>query len=240
MTTIKQTTMKAVNKICIATLLAGVVVCVASCSREEDNIFDTSATVRLQESVSGLKNKLTAAENGWEILYFANPLSGGYVLLADFNADGSVKVAAKNNAATVNRYVEDESLWDVLPEGGSLLTFNSYNKVIHAFSDPRSDGNGLLGDYEMVLLKDLGDTLIFKGKKQEGIIRFIRFPAGQNWVDYFKQIDDMNAQLFENVSGCTMSLIREGESTAIEYAAENIFTWELTRRRRSLRRPFSA
>ncbi|MBR1632022.1 MAG: DUF4302 domain-containing protein [Paludibacteraceae bacterium] len=215
--------MKAFNKIYVFAALIALVFCGVACS-DQEAVFDKPAVERLNSTGQELKDLLLSASNGWEVLYFANPESSGYVLFADFKADGSVKVAAKNDAATIGEYKEDVSVWDVNIEDGAILVFSTYNSVLHAYSDPRSDGNGLLGDYEMKYMYNNGDTLLFKGKKYGAYIRFIRFPDGQSWNGYLDEVEKRNESLFDGVDSLKMTMVRNGVSTDVTYA-NGAFTW---------------
>ena len=99
---------------------------------------------------------MIAPANGWEMAYFPNLEADakGYNMVLKFNKNGNVSVTAKNNTTTGNKMMTDTaSTWSVISDYGPLLTFDTYNDVFHAFSDPREDGAGMLGDYEFLILK---------------------------------------------------------------------------------------
>jgi hypothetical protein len=82
-----------------------------------------------------------------------------------------------------------------------VLTFNTFNKVLHAFSNPENpDGYGLMGDYEFIITKTSGDTLYMKGKKYKSDI--LMYPL-KNVVDenaYLQQINTLYNQIFTEES----------------------------------------
>ena len=120
--------------------------------------------------------------------YFANSDEPGYVYLMTFNKNGSVTISGKNKwigylngeARSTPVFGSETSLWDVITDNGPVLTFNTYNRYFHLFSDPENipdlteedpdeTGYGHEGDYEFDLMKyttgDTGDTVFVTGKK---------------------------------------------------------------------------
>ena len=144
--------------------LAGVF---CACNRDEKDLFDEQAAIRAQKALENAYDILTAPANGWEMLYFANPESAGYNVIVTFNENGSVTATAKNKATTANKIQTDSSsTWGVISDYGPILTFDTYNKVLHAWADPQDDGDGLLGDYEFLILHADANYVKLKGKKQ--------------------------------------------------------------------------
>ena len=78
----------------------------ASCNRQEENLFDQSAADRLHAMQQAVSDKLVGASNGWELNYFPYPDNAGYAILAQFKNDGTVKLAAKNPVSSKNLYKE--------------------------------------------------------------------------------------------------------------------------------------
>ena len=79
----------------VATVAASLAV-LPSCKNEVDDLFDQSAADRIEQAMTDYNEALCSAENGWEMLYFANGDEQGYNLLCKFDKNGSVKFAAKN------------------------------------------------------------------------------------------------------------------------------------------------
>lgn len=180
-----------------------------SCVNEEDDIFSSSAANRLTEVTEKLyPERLASSENGWLMYYYpktgTDAITGdGYLVLADFNADGSVRVGM-NNIFTGNNYQEATSLWDIIKDDGPVLSFSTYNKCMHAFSAPedlpfttgaREDetGSGAEGDYEFIMIDvpENPDSIMLKGKKRGTYIYLDKLDAG---VDYKSYLDDVTAK----------------------------------------------
>ena len=172
----------------------------AACSRDEESLFDKPAAIRAQEAIENAFNVFTSAENGWEMAYFPNleASAKGYNMVVKFNKNGNVSVTAKNSATTNNKIMTDTaSTWAVKSDYGPILTFDTYNDVFHAFSDPKEDGAGHLGDYEFLILKATPELVLLKGKKHSAY-SVMRPMKNTDLADYYKKCEKMQADLFGN------------------------------------------
>ena len=178
-----------------------------ACSRDEESLFDKSAAERAQEAIETAFDVLTSNEAGWEVAYFPNleASSKGYNMVWKFNANGKVSATAKNSTTTMNKIMTDSaSTWAVKSDYGPILTFDTYNKVIHAFSDPQNNGAGLLGDYEFLILKATPEVVILKGKKHSAY-SVMRPMKTTNLEAYFAACEKMQSYLFGNNNVATLN-----------------------------------
>ena len=178
----------------------------ASCSREEANLFDDTAAERLIKSRGQAITYLTDAKN-WEMRYFAEPETAGYAFLFQFNLDGSVKIGAKNHISSSDRFKTEVSLWDVDYTQSVTLSFKSYNSLFTIFADPLSDGIGYGGDYEFVILESAADHFRLKGKKTGSYIDLIRLEDNIDWEGYYDKIDEFNDMTFTGNDGAEFTYI---------------------------------
>lgn len=203
------------------TLLYVIAVCLmigtASCNRQEKDLFDQSAANRLHAMEQAVRENLTSAENGWEMRYFPYPDMPGYAMLAKFEDNGTVKIAAKNAISSKNAYKEEVSLWDMDGTQGCVLTFNSYNRLFSIFADPQSDGVGYSGDYEFVVLKNETNTISLKGKKNGAYISLNRLSGSQDWKEYFNTIDKLNEETFAGNDGIKMNYWDGAKNITVKY-----------------------
>ena len=178
-----------------------------ACSRDEESLFDKSAAERAQEAIETAFDVLTSNEAGWEVAYFPNleASSKGYNMVWKFNANGKVSATAKNSTTTMNKIMTDSaSTWAVKSDYGPILTFDTYNDVIHAFSDPQNNGAGLLGDYEFLILKATPEVVILKGKKHSAY-SVMRPMKTTNLEAYFAACEKMQSYLFGNNNVATLN-----------------------------------
>ena len=180
---------------------------VAACSRDEESLFDKPAALRAQEAVENAFDVLSSNESGWEMAYFPNleASAKGYNMVIKFNKNGNVSVTAKNAATTMNKIMTDSaSTWAVKSDYGPILTFDTYNDVFHAFSDPQEDGAGLLGDYEFLILKATPELVLLKGKKHSAY-SVMRPMKNANLEEYFTACEKMQSKLFGNNNIVTLT-----------------------------------
>lgn len=182
-------------------ILLAAALAVASCSRDAEKLFDKSAAVRAQEALEAADSALVQAPYGWEMLYFANTESRGYNLLCHFNRNVSVSMTGKNELTTGNVLKTDSnSTWDVRNEYGPILSFDTYNEVLHAWADPENDpwGDGYLGDYEFLILRNFTDAMILKGKKHSAYSYLRRLEEPVVAEEYYQKVEQMLSTLFKN------------------------------------------
>jgi len=178
----------------------------AACSRDEKSLFEKPAAQRAQEAVTNAFDVLSSNEAGWEMAYFPNleTSAKGYNMVLKFNKNGNVSVTAKNQATTMNKIQTDTaSTWAVKSDYGPILTFDTYNDVFHAFSDPQNDGAGLLGDYEFLILKATPDLVLLKGKKHSAY-SVMRPMKTTDLTAYFAACEKMQSKLFGNNNVVTL------------------------------------
>lgn len=190
---------------------AVVALSLASCEQEEAAIFDKSAAERLDEAKDVFTQRIASSQNGWIFEYYGSPETDydnyvkdvGYLMLAKFNSDNSVVVGMKNMHSS-NAYLEDKSLWEVLTDMSAVLSFNSYNKCVHRFSEPENFdgstsyggdiGKGMLGDYEFIIVDapEGGDHIMLKGKKHGAYSRLTRL--GDDNSSFESYLDDVSSK----------------------------------------------
>ena len=177
-----------------------------ACSRDEESLFDKPAAQRAQEAITNAFDVLTSNETGWEMAYFPNleASAKGYNMVLKFSKNGNVSVTAKNSATTNNKIMTDTaSTWAVKSDYGPILTFDTYNDVFHAFSDPGNDGAGLLGDYEFLILKATPELVLLKGKKHSAYT-VMRPMKNTDLEAYFAACEKMQTLLFGNYNIVTL------------------------------------
>ena len=226
----------------IILLILGIVL--VACTPRVDDLFDETAVVRLEHRRAALMEQFMKAENGWVMQYFArvNPVASdtaqhkGYTFIMKFREDGTVTIAGEVNGL----YKTETSMWDVINDNSSVLTFNTFNSIFHYYSNPDpelglrgADGEGIGGDYEFLVLEynEKEDYQLLKGKKNGCYIRRYPMAAGQDWEDYFAQIHAMDEFLFEEANTLdlfqdeqhwTLYNARTHEFRAFDYAADTL------------------
>ena len=194
-----------------------------ACSRDEESLFEKPAAERAREAVENAFDVFTSAENGWEMAYFPNLEADakGYNMVLKFNKNGNVSATAKNSTTTMNKIITDTaSTWAVKSDYGPILTFDTYNDVFHAFSDPQENGAGLLGDYEFLILKATPELVLLKGKKHSAY-SVMRPMKNISLEDYFAASEKMMTDLFGNSN--IVTLVQDGQKKYLFNGASGQF-----------------
>ena len=103
----------------------------SSCVKDDEEVFEKSASVRLSEALTSAQKVLTGASNGWAMYYYPDPDQsyGGYMYTMKFT-DTEVTVASE---------LFDESytsLYKMTTDNGPVLSFDTNNYAFHYFSTP--------------------------------------------------------------------------------------------------------
>lgn len=146
----------------------------ASCQIEQEDNFTRSSSERLQDAMDQVKQTLRSSEYGWEFDYYPGGALayGGITYVVKFDsltADVSCSLLPDSTATSFYRITNDN---------GPVLTFDTYNELLHFFSTPSSreyEAKG--GEFEFVV-NEITDTLItFYGKKTRNTMYMRRIKA---------------------------------------------------------------
>lgn len=165
-----------------------------SCLKDQEDIFDKDASLRVQDAMDNADKAFVSAENGWILDYYPEEEQsyGGYVVTVKF-ADGKAIVGGELD--TENTY---ESLYKMTNDQGPVLTFDSYNEIMHYFATP-GDGNyeAMHGDFEFVVDSVGTDVIKVHGKKTQNVLYFRKLQTSAE--DYVKKVMEVEDNLI--VSG---------------------------------------
>lgn len=199
------------NKIFASILVTTSALAFTACVGEESDIFDQSAAERLDAIKGVYAERLVASEGNWIMEYYPTneseaPIGQGYLMACHFTPDYRVTVGM-SNSVTENRYTESTSAWEIITDNGPVLSFNTYNDVLHTFSTPMDIpsttdedelGRGYEGDYEFVItdLDENGDYAMLKGKKRGTYNRLTRLPGNTNFSEYLADLQAFHTSMF--------------------------------------------
>lgn len=190
----------------------------ASCSLHDDeDIFDDSSANRISAALSADKEILTSAENGWLIEYYPSSAEtyGGYNIFASFSEDGKVTISGELNDS--NEKVV--SLYSLKQSAGPILSFDSYNEIMHFFSDP---AEGLEGDFEFTIMSASADKVVLSGKKTNTTIVMTPVSTDTKWSDYLDEVKLIENNAFLGTYNLSINDIQ------IAFAEQNYNTFDIT------------
>lgn len=190
----------------IAFSFSAAAVMLTGCMFEQEDFFDESAALRIQHTNEKIKDVLcqqTTNGHGWVMQYFVAGTDDytfeGYNILAGFTPSGKVTMASNHGMlrnGQSGKYTESSSLYEMLAEEGPVLSFNSWNDVLSVFADPVdpskapgqiiNNGEGMKGDYNLVVMSYSKDEVILRGERYNAITRMI--PCDCPWEEYLNKI----------------------------------------------------
>lgn len=171
-----------------------------ACVTEVDDVFEDSASTRIDKAITDTKSILETPANGWRMEYYGNTEYGGYNVFMKFKGD-SVTVASeklgsshKAGVDANNNAITAKSHFKVEQSMGVVISFDEYNDIFHYFSDPRNadgfgtDGEGFEGDFEFRVMSISTDKIVLKGKKHDA--KIVMYPMDENtsWGEYMNKV----------------------------------------------------
>jgi hypothetical protein len=202
------------TKIIATSVLAASMLALGACSSSDtDLIFDETAAERLETDRNDYKEALTADGGLWAMEYFSNSDEPGYVMLFRFDANGSVEISA-DHIWIGSKFSQETSLWDVISDDGTVLTFDSYNTLFHIFSSPdnitganaptndgsdiNESGYGHNGDYEFMLMERSDSMIRLKGKKRGYTVYLRHLDSNTDPKEYLAAVAAKSATISAN------------------------------------------
>ena len=162
----------------------------SSCQSEDDEVFGESSSQRLEQDMENIKDILRGAPNGWAMDYFVGTdvQYGGYVVTVKFDS-------LTCTAASELIQEEATSYYKMTTDQGPVLTFDTYNKVLHALATPNSSYyEGYHADFEFTVLSATPELVVLKGKRV-GNYAYLR-PIDVPMLDYIKLASAMSDSIY--------------------------------------------
>ncbi len=184
----------------------------ASCAPSEvEDLFDDSPAARMDNAVKSYTEMLQADGGRWLMQYFCSAGEPGYNYIMTFHKDGTVDISTKNSAVNGGAFITDRSLWEVVSDYGPVLSFNTYNRAFHVFSNPELElgtagtssstyGKGHEGDYEFIIVGTSENQIKLRGKKTAITIIMQRLSTAEAETDeaYFTNLTSVLNATFNN------------------------------------------
>lgn len=201
-----------------------------SCTFEQEDFFDESASLRITHLNEDIQSRLveqsTGENNGWVIQYFVAGTDEldfeGFNLFGRFYKDNKVTLASNHRYlrnGNANKYTEHTSHYEMLAEEGPVLSFNTWNDILTVFEDPVSptsapgslvkDGVGMNGDHNLVLKSFNDDEIVFRGERHSALVRFV--PCDRSFEEYIAAVNEFK----NSITSSTMNnfIVTNGTDT---------------------------
>ena len=166
-----------------AALLAG-----TSCVKiVEPDAFDSSSSARLTEYLEDVRDILQKPRHGWVLEYYPGASYAATSFALSFTAQ---KVTAVHED---NLDQEATSTYALKTDDGPVLSFDTYNEVLHKYATPSSSKyQAKGGDFEFGILSCSDDEIVLRGKRSRNIctLRPLK-KKGSFYLDDVKYIESI-------------------------------------------------
>lgn len=150
-----------------------------SCLKDQEDLFDKSASDRVQTRLDEAKAALVGAPYGWVLNMYPDGEQsyGGYAFTLEFD-DQNVTAATELAADVAQTFT---STYILNNESGPVLMFDTYNPFLHFFSTP--SGSSGAGGYEayggdnQFMITDVakdGNTISLKGARSGNVMKMTK------------------------------------------------------------------
>ena len=185
--------MKYTSKYILFILMALPMLMLQSCLHDDEDKFDKNSANRMEEYLDNARRVITSGNATWLMEMYPNSSQsyGGYAFTLKFSGDS---VTAKSELFKSTK--EETSLWTLTNDDGPVLTFDTYNSIIHFFSTP-SGSSSAAGGYQAYqgefgwIITDVQDDVIkLRGKKTGNTIYMYRMTEKpQEYIDGCQTLD---------------------------------------------------
>lgn len=185
------------SKISIYLLLALMCIGLQSCLFQEEDYFEDSSANRASADVERCSEILKSVPNGWKIEYYAGKdySLGGYTLFCKF--DGKSVTMASDFGSQLHKPGEQvTSLYKVVSEQSTMLTFDTYNDLLHFFAQPNGANENYGGDYEFIIMNASADKIELQGKKYKNTMIMTPLPETTDWSAYIAAVNKVRSEAF--------------------------------------------
>lgn len=201
----------------------------SACTFEQEDFFDEPASLRIEHTNQEIKDILVSGStegNGWLIQYFVAGTDDqdfeGFNLYGRFFQSGKVTLSSDHRFlrnGNAGKYTEASSVYEMLKEEGSVLSFSTWNDIISVFVDPVSpsaapnsmigDGEGMKGDDRLVMVSYDKDQLVFRGERHSAKVYFSRLD--RNPEQYAVDVREFKDHIANNL--VTEYMLTNGDTT---------------------------
>lgn len=150
------------NKFFLTAVIALSATMFSSCLKDQEDIFPEPSSNRLQATLEKCKEVLTSSEYGWAFDYYPDRhlAQGGYVFTVKFN-DKQVTAGFELEPGKF-----ETSYYKLTNDNGPILSFDTYNSVLHYFATPSSgEYEAKDGDFEFLIMDIKDDVIKLRGNR---------------------------------------------------------------------------
>ena len=207
-----------------AIVLSGVaLLSLTACQKDQDDVFAESSSVRLEAYMEKVRSLLQDSSNGWLMSYVPGSTEATCyfgLVFTDQTVTAYSQSDPANGVTSPYKFTEDNS---------AMLSFDSYNSVLHYYATADSDHyQARGGDFEFVIMNVTDERITLKGRRSHNLCYLDKLSEAPS--TYLQKMNDAESALaivaFEGVvkgglvegfldaSSHTISIGRKGAESA--------------------------
>ncbi len=187
-----------------------------SCLKDQEDKFNDPSAIRMQNYLQDAQKVLTDNKSGWLLNYYPHKerIYGGYAYALNFTQD-SVYVESEEYPDVVVG-----SLYTMTTDNGPMLSFDTYNALMHKYATPSSaryEAYG--GDFEFIIMSATPEKVVLKGKRSGNMMTMT--PLTMDAQEYFAKTRLMRESVeLANYSGDGLQVDFDLESYSVTFPGE--------------------
>lgn len=174
---------------CFAILAAAVLLSpLASCVKDQPEVFDKPSSARMQDYLENVRDILKDSAEGWALSYYPG------------SKYATCYIGLKFTAQEVTAYAQDKpeeavtSRYKLVADDGAVLSFDTYNAIIHYYSTPsQSLYQARGGDFEFEIMKVTAERITLRGKRSRNLCYLDRL--SRNVSEFLAEMNEAEAKL---------------------------------------------
>ena len=160
-----------------------------SCLKDQKDAFDEPSSARMQAYLENVREILAyASDEGWVMDYYPGSAYAGISIALKFTSQEVTAISEKDP------FTEETSTFKLTTDDGPVLSFDTYNTIIHEYATPSStkyQAKG--GDFEFDILKVSDTEIVLRGKRSRNYC--LLHPLGESAEDYLLAVKDMESSI---------------------------------------------
>jgi len=174
----------------ISILAAVSFVVLPACQQLEEDVFEKPSSTRLSEFLEDIRTTLAAEQYGWTLDYFPGSKYAGVTY--------ALKFTGQQVTATLetNPTVSETSSYALTTDDGPVLSFDTYNTVLHAYATPDQRNYQAKGgdfEFEISSFDKAKKEIVLIGKRSRNHCTLR--PLGKSAEEYFAGVKEFESSL---------------------------------------------
>lgn len=136
----------------------------SSCLKEQADVFETPSSERMQNYLENVRSILQAPKQGWIMSYYPGSSSATCYMGVKFEPQQVTAYSEADPATAVT------SGYKLTTDDGAVLSFDTYNSVLHYYATASSDHyQARGGDFEFDIISVDSKRVVLRGKRSRNL-----------------------------------------------------------------------